>query len=301
MLYGKKVVQEEVLKKALEIAKQKDVKIIYGAMVGSISQGVHSFDSDYDTRFLYVHKDFPQKIYNPIEHKEEDLVIRYFPKEELYFDKIPLWEFTSFIQFLKNPIINGRYSAGLYHILGWTFLSPYNWDPYGLTTRLMPYLKKLYRPKDEIQYQLSRIDEFFLDDEEMLIKNYLYCVISAASIKYIQNYRQFPPVDIVSLMHIPECMMIRERVFDLIEEMRRQSRDFFESSVHPKLKGAHYKMRVKRIQILDDFIKKEYTHGKEVEKKLIHPIDNDNIDSIIADIYGIVFSSIGEEGICLLR
>ena len=54
MLYGNKEVQEEILKQVRKFEEKYNKKVVFGAMVGSISKGVERYDSDYDTRFLYL-------------------------------------------------------------------------------------------------------------------------------------------------------------------------------------------------------------------------------------------------------
>lgn len=46
----------KILNKLTEIERQYDVKILLAAETGSRAWGVESCDSDWDVRFIYVHK-----------------------------------------------------------------------------------------------------------------------------------------------------------------------------------------------------------------------------------------------------
>ena len=76
MLFGTLELQREVLEQAQKYAEKESMKLIFGAMVGSVSKGLHYADSDYDTRFLYLRNDFPEKICVPCEMQEKELVKR---------------------------------------------------------------------------------------------------------------------------------------------------------------------------------------------------------------------------------
>lgn len=195
MLFGNEKIQNIICNKAKDLAGEINGKIIFGAMVGSISQGVQAVDSDYDTRFLYIRNDFPENILQPDACKETDIVMRYYPKEETFYDKIPLWEFTSFLQFIATPSIDSQFSVGLHHNIAWTFLSPYVWDPFGLSIKLSPMIYRACNVQYELGYHLSRIEEFFQRGEDILIKNYLYSFIAAASINYIKREFTYAPID----------------------------------------------------------------------------------------------------------
>ena len=156
MLFGGTIIQHQIIEDAKKYANENGYELIYGAMVGGISKGLQYSDSDYDTRFLYLNKGQLDKIYLPWNEKEDDL------KHRCYFDDkpyewIPLWEFTSFIQFLKNPAFDGKVSFGLYNVVGWTFQSPYAWDPYGLQMKICPLLNRAFRSDYFVPYHIEQI------------------------------------------------------------------------------------------------------------------------------------------------
>ena len=201
MLYGSKERQDLVLREAHQYAETIDATLIFGAMVGSVSKNIQYADSDYDTRFLYLRKDFPNKICIPSEMTEDELVKRYYPEDEV-FEWIPFWEATSFLQFLVNPSFKDDFSVGLYNIVGWTFQSPYVWDPYGLQNRLMPLINKIFRSDYEVAYHKMGIGLCWasIQCERAIAKDYLYAVHAAATIEWSIKYKEQHPINLETLL-----------------------------------------------------------------------------------------------------
>lgn len=158
-----KKIQNNILTDALTFAEEKGFQLIFGSMVGGCSKGLQYYDSDYDTRFLYLDKN-ENRIFYPWEEKEDSLKHRkYFDDTVSPYEWIPLWEATFFFQFLKNPSFDGKRSFGLYDIVGWTLQSPYTWDPYGLSAKVMPLVNRIFRKEFYIPYHVKEIGRFWQD------------------------------------------------------------------------------------------------------------------------------------------
>ena len=54
MIFGRKEYREKLEKTVFEIAQKLDITVIYAGVVGSISRGISTFDSDYDVKCLFV-------------------------------------------------------------------------------------------------------------------------------------------------------------------------------------------------------------------------------------------------------
>lgn len=295
MLFGNDKIQSTICNKAKEIASKIDGKIIFGAMVGSISQGVHAADSDYDTRFLYVRKDFPENILQPVVCKEEDIVTRYYPENGLFYDKIPLWELSSFLQFILTPSIDGIHSVGLHHNIAWTFFSPYVWDPYGLVNKLAPMIYRTCNVEFELQYHISKIKEFFQQNEDILIKNYLYATIAAASIYYIERESTFAPIHIESLMGMEEREDIRQTVYGLVEKLREESEAYIKEKDKFVLQGSHYNIRTKHNQELDYYILEAYQLGQRMIGQSVSETVNLTAKHTVERMYTVIERSMKEQ------
>ena len=289
MLYGTLKQQEDVLEEARKYADEEGIKLIFGAMVGSVSKGLHYADSDYDTRFLYLRKDFPEKICIPSKMKEEELVKRYYPKDKI-FEWIPFWEATSFLQFLDNPSFIGDFSVGLYNIVGWTFQSPYIWDPYGLQSKIMPLINTIFKKEYEISYHRTILQKYKseLEKEHVIVKSCLYSLHAAATIEWCMRYNSQPPIDLQTLL----CGLRRGDIwceaYSMLTEARKKSKEKFICG-ESKLHNTHF-------DIMSPYNKKILGYIRMIEKE--PDIDNKQDDrdnqSVLDDIYKIIYHSVFE-------
>ena len=61
MLYGSDALRKEIMNDAFSYAQDNNLKLVYAAMVGSISQGLQYANSDYDTSFYMYERIFLKK------------------------------------------------------------------------------------------------------------------------------------------------------------------------------------------------------------------------------------------------
>lgn len=75
--------KERIIEKLKEIEEKNNVKIIFAADTGSRNFGYAAEDSDYDIRFIYVHK--PEK-YLSLKKKKETIEVKEEGMEFIGFD-----------------------------------------------------------------------------------------------------------------------------------------------------------------------------------------------------------------------
>ncbi len=292
MLFGNKEMQENIQKEIAVCEKELGITVIFGANVGGISKGLQYKDSDYDTRFLYIEDDFPEKIRFPEKVAEKEIIYRkYF--EDTPYEWIPFWEFSSFMQFLINPSIDYKFSAGLYNVVGWTFLSPYSYDPYGIQMKIFPLIQKLFHKEICIAYHKKFMESFSLDGETIVAKDYIYALHSALSINWMDKYNEYPPIYMRTLLaDVPE---IYDEVCNAINKFQFEAGEFVNSSSNGKLHDTHYKIMTNHIPVVDDYLemtKRKWRHFKE--SNLTEEEANRNA-IIIKEIYNIVKTSVFSE------
>lgn len=289
MLYGDFELQKEVLKEVEQYAKSEGIKPIFGAMVGSISQGVQYPDSDYDTRFLFLREDFPQKICIPSQMKEEELVKRYYPEGRVY-EWIPFWEATSFFQFLTMPSFLNEFSVGLYNIVGWTMMSPYIWDPYGLQSKLMPLIHKIFHPEYEIAYHKVELENYCGEwgAERVIAKSYLYSVHAAATIEWSLKYKEQPPVDLQTLLcGLRRYEVWRESKVILNDARKEVEKRYREQSVD--LHQSHFSIMTSYNAVIEGYIREMMDC---VKKEGSMEIDRSCDEGILESIYDIICQTV---------
>ncbi len=293
MLFGNEEFQKKFMSDVLQFAEEKNFMLLYGALVGGISKGLQYEDSDYDTRFLYVDRSNPEKIYIPFHEKEKDL------KHRVYFDNlpyefIPLWEFTSFMQFLHTPAFDGKESCGLYNIIGWTLQSPYTWDPYGIQMKIIPIMNSVFRKEKFIPYHVDQIKEYFSKDSQVIIKDYLYAIYAALSIKWAIERETFPPVYMKSLVMEIAPVALRSKVLDMIDLSKKLSAEYLHQGEEneEKLQESHYVGNIAHDAEIDAFINQMREEAGNIIPGII---DEGSINAAIEAIYELVRYSVQDE------
>ncbi len=291
MLFGGKKIQEKIVADAVKYAEEKDFLLIFGAMVGGCSKGLQYYDSDYDTRFLYLDKK-EQRIFLPWEEKEDDLKHRkYFDDAVSPYEWIPLWEATSFFQFLKEPAFDGVRSFGLYNIVGWTLQSPYVWDPYGLAAKVMPLVNNIFRKDYYIPYHVDQIHILWNEeDSEFVSKNYLYAIYEALCILYADKYSVFPPVYMKTLAASLLEEELANNLFGMIYMTQKEAERYCLAGNSQKMHDSHYYGKIARHERYDNIIKSALKIAREIVPCEVNEAD---IDNNIKRIYRII-----EESIC---
>lgn len=304
MLYGNAKVQAEILEHVGQFEKEYNKKVIFGSMVGSISKGLERFDSDYDTRFLYL--DQSEQGIVRWDQTEEDIAeeqihICYIPDrmncyvggrnyrdkyhefelsdKSYFYDKIAFWELTSFVNFLKKPKLDNKFSVGLYHIVSWTFNSPFCWDPYGIAGKVRCLLDEMFIPEYEIQYYRNYIANAKKKDP-LMIREYLYAAYYALAIEYCLKYNRFAPVYFKPLL----AMCMNQRLEKAIRELER---GYYESVTKALNKGMGYERKMTdsfsayRNSIIDDFLNEALVKTEKFQGKDFRVIEIDYVGEII--------------------
>lgn len=289
MLFGDEKIRQRILQEIATCEKEKGFRVIYGAMVGGISKGLQYCDSDYDTRFLYINDDFPRNIIIPRDVEENKIIYRkYFDSEP--FEWIPFWEFSSFLQFLVDPSIDHKFSNGLYNVVGWTFMSPYNYDPYGLQNKILPLIQNIFYKDYCIVYHKNLLNSFNLENENIVAKDYLYALHAALSINWMMKFNEYPPIYMPTLLSA-EPKLIKE-VEKLMQTAQREAREHALKAEKNVLHDSHYKIFTQHNVIIDDFIQciKDITqksnYGVLTEK------EQDELRRKVNRIYEIVINTI---------
>lgn len=295
MLFGNKNLQNKVLEDAIKFAEENHFRIVYGAVVGGISRGAQYKDSDYDTRFLYINEDFPNKIYFPRFESENTIIKRFYTDGIIFpYEWIPCWELTSFFQYLKEPYIEGKFSYGLYNVVGWTMQSPYTWDPYGLQQKLIPLINKIFDKKCLIEYHLSQVKLFWEKDQSMiLVKNYIYTIYSTVALNWILKNNTFNPIYLRTMVSVMTSGELRKKINDLLSESLYLSNAYLKNNNTKFMHETHYQGYVNKVTLIEKYIKDTIENASiELDE---HVVDSCTKNEVINDIYEMVYYSVFEE------
>lgn len=143
--------------------------------------------------------------------------MQYLKEKKSFYDKIAFWEFTSFVELLAEPKLDNRFSVGLYHTVGWTFHSPFCWDPYGIKNKISCLIDELFDLEYEIQfyrnYILKRIGK-----DKVTLKEYLFSAYYALAMEYCICHRRFAPVYFKTLLATNRDEELRSAILNLEQE-----------------------------------------------------------------------------------
>lgn len=294
MLFGNQKIRDKVVADAKHFVETNGRKLIYGAMCGSISKGIQMRDSDYDSRFLYIEQDFPATVHVPKNTAETEIIRRYYTDGiRVPYEWIPCWEMTSFIQYLKEPYIEGKLSYGLYNTVGWTLQSPYAWDPYGLQNKLIPLVNSIFEKRYAIGYYLEQIDRYWDGEEhEYIVKEYIYAVYAALQIQWVLERNSFPPVYFRTLAAVGEEGM-QQGIERLLLEMLEPNH-YQRTEEELKRRNLKEKSRTMPIEGIERFILKMRRKGmEECEKGL--SVSLEKKERVIREIYRLIRYAVLEE------
>jgi uncharacterized protein len=182
----------------IEIIKQiemdYDIKILYACESGSRAWGFPSKDSDYDVRFIYVHK---VNWYLSIDQLRDVIVI---PKHDPI--SIPIhnlldvsgWELSKALKLFRksNP-----------PLLEWICSSIVYYKAYSTIDRLRNLGLDIFAPNTGLFHYLSMAKRNFRDYEqskEVQMKTYFHILRPLLAAKWIENNNTFPPIQFQKLM-----------------------------------------------------------------------------------------------------
>lgn len=300
MLFGTRELQEKLIKEIRQCEIERNIKVVYGAVLGSISRGLQLPDSDYDTRFIYIRNDFPNKIMKSEELPEQEVIYRK-PLEHTCFEQISLWEMTAFMRYMIHSSIDGKFSVGLYNVVGHTLLSPYTWDPYGLQLKIVPLIQKFFHKPYYIWYHRN---ELLGNNSENIVnssrgnlinaKEYLKILWTAVSIDYAIRYNEFPPIYMKTLLQIiPD--EVQSAAILLIEEMHQVAGKYIEEDNADTCHKASKATTIKRVKVIDDYIEKIKEQIKDFELVYLDQDRKSFLEKKMQEIYKIVQYSVYDE------
>ncbi len=185
------------------IEYEYDVKILLAVESGSRAWGFESDNSDWDVRFIYVHK--PEWYFNVDEQRD---VI-----EHVYEDNVDLagWELRKSLALFRksNPsLLEWLNSPKVYYV-----------DPV-FVMRMREVEKDFFNPI-KAMYHYNHIyirhDERYLQKQGYPMKGFMYYLRGVLACKWIDNNKSLPPVSFMELVDATvEDKAIRAKVYELI-------------------------------------------------------------------------------------
>ncbi|MEH7223494.1 nucleotidyltransferase domain-containing protein [Bacillus sp. JJ1566] len=242
-----------------QIEKEYDVKILYACEAGSRTWGISSEESDYDVRFIYIHK---TDWYLSIDQKRDALEI---PK----YDKIPIsvnplvdmsgWELTKALRLFRksNPAL-----------LEWLHSKIIYFEEESLINKMKQIEPIIFSAIPCMYHYVKMAKGNFktIHDKGPQLKTYLNVIRPLLMAKSIEKH------------HKMLCLDLNELVNDLL--LKNEQKQSIEQIL--KLKSSGQKL-TKRIPGIDQFIEKEIQHIEHYVTRL--ESDNTNSTDLLDQLF----------------
>jgi predicted nucleotidyltransferase len=241
-MYGVGMVKDRIIKELKRLEREFEVKICYAVEAGSRAWGTSSKDSDYDVRFIYVHK---KDWYLSIDQKRD--VIEQPINEQL---DLSGWDLRKALQLFRksNP-----------SLLEWLHSNIVYSQAFSLLEKMKQLENQVFQPKASLFHYLKMAKTNYrvcLQTEPINSKCYLNVIRPILVCKWIEKQNRFPPNDIHSLLG----NVIVE------EEIKRVILTLIERKVN---RGDNQKQL--NISIIQNFIEEEIQYLEDYSKDIEAP------------------------------
>ncbi|WP_066252304.1 nucleotidyltransferase domain-containing protein [Neobacillus drentensis] len=254
--------KEKILTEIKKIEEHDDVKICLAVESGSRAWGFPSKDSDYDVRFIYVHK---KDWYLSIDQKRDVIEL---PINDLL--DINGWELRKALKLFRKsnpPLMEWLHSGIVYY------------QAYSLVDKLKAIQNQVFLPQSALYHYLNMAKGNFRDylrGDHVKIKKYFYVLRPVLACIWIERYNSVPPIEFQTLVEeLLEEGQLKEEIHTLLE--RKISGD--ELDLEPKL------------TVINEFLEKEinrleeYTKTLKVSKKDMTPLLDDLFREVLEEVW----------------
>jgi uncharacterized protein len=254
--------RDKILPEIKKIEEQYEVKICLAVESGSRAWGFPSKDSDYDVRFIYVHK---KDWYLSIDQKPDVIEL---PINDLL--DINGWEVTKALRLFRKsnpPLMEWLHSGIVYY------------QAFSLVDQMKTIQNQVFLPQSALYHYLNMAKGNFRDylrNDEVKIKKYFYVLRPVLACVWIERFNTVPPIAFQTLVEeLLEEGQLKREILILLE--RKISGD--ELNLEPK------------VTVINDYLEKEiirleeYTKTVKVPKVEMAPILDDLFRTILDEVW----------------
>ena len=222
------------------IEQEYDVKILLAVESGSRAWGFASPDSDYDVRFIYVHR--PQWYFSV--GKQSD-TIEYMSSDRLL--DLSGWELRKTLQLLSktNPNLSDWLLTDQIYLCDYEFL------------KIIREAQARFYNSVHAMYHFFNIakrhDEGYLRRNGCTLKKFLYFLRGLLACEYIEKHRQHPPVDFRELVDLTINDTALKAAIHSLLALKTKSKESDANIVDAALQDYAYRLYDEREKKLADF------------------------------------------------
>jgi len=232
--------REEIEKELARIESEYDVKVLLAVESGSRAWGFASEDSDWDVRYIYIHR--PEWYLSIDQHKDS--------QEEILPNEIDLagWEFRKALRLFRkaNP-----------PMLEWLRSPIVYLERFDAAAELRQLSETYFDPRACMYHYLSmakgNFNEFLRERELVKIKKYFYVLRPVLACDWIESRNEFPPMEFEKLI-LADGM--GQTVLAAIDDLLKRKKAGEELKEEPK------------IPVLNDFLWRKIEHHTKAFRDL---------------------------------
>ncbi|MBK9318550.1 MAG: nucleotidyltransferase domain-containing protein [Bacteroidetes bacterium] len=247
---------DEIKKELLKLELQQEIKILFAVESGSRAWGFASTDSDWDVRYIYIHK---LDWYLKIDDKKDS-------QEEILPNDIDLagWELKKALRLFRksNP-----------PLLEWLRSPIVYMQQYSTVDKLRSLTKDFFNPKSCLHHYLHMAEGNFKDylqRDNVLVKKYFYVLRPILACDWIKQTNSMPPMEFHQLLdNQVSDMNIKTEIQKLLKR---------------KMAGEEFNLEPK-IQILNDFLEQKIEFYNNYVKSIVQntPPDTAKLDELFKE------------------
>jgi predicted nucleotidyltransferase len=232
------------------LEQRRDIKILYAVESGSRAWGFESVNSDWDVRFIYVHK---PDWYMSIDDKKETI-------EEMLPDDLDLsgWELRKALKLFRKsnpPLMEWLRSPLVYQ------------EAFSTAAELKILSEEYFNPKACLHHYFHMGEgnyKDYLQGEMVKMKKYFYVLRPLLCCGWIEKYNSFPPMEFDLLV---EDLVEDDKVKMEIETLLVKKKSGEEMGVEPRVEILHQYI-ISLIEHFREYLKKDIIVGKTDTEKL---------------------------------
>jgi uncharacterized protein len=254
--------KEKILAEIEKIEEEYEVKICLAVESGSRAWGFPSKDSDYDVRFIYVHK---KNWYLSIDQKRDVIEL---PINDLL--DINGWELSKALRLFRKsnpPLMEWLHSGIVYY------------QAFSLVDKLKAIQNQVFLPQSALYHYLNMAKGNFRDylrGDQVKIKKYFYVLRPVLACIWIERYNSVPPIEFQTLVE------------ELLEE--GQLKQEIHTLLARKISGDELNLESK-VTSINDFLEneinrlEEYTKTLKVSKEDMTPILDNLFREVLDEVW----------------
>lgn len=235
---------EEIKKELTRLEAEDEIKILLAVESGSRAWGFASEDSDWDVRYIYIHKlDWYLKI-----DEQKDSQEKILPNDL----DLSGWELKKAVKLFRKsnpPMLEWLRSPIIYL------------EQFSTAEKLRELSKTYFNPKSCMYHYLSMAKgnfKEFLQRDSVRLKKYFYVLRPVLACDWIKETNSFPPMEFEKLLdsQVSDANIRRE-----IDELLKRKIAGDEMQEEPKIEILNNFLE-ERIKFYNDFVGQIETNGK---------------------------------------